>query len=206
MAEEREERGEGLDLLELRRYPERRAVTLVKIAQHCSIWPADSSPHRVVGIGRSWSWHSPTAQPAVAGYRRAVEDRENESADPAGIVTVEELEAITRRLRETAVVDEPVARDALRLVETIHFLRAALEDTLNDFELIGILHPRARERDVREVRAEALREAAQLVRDGAGADRLERIASEAEPEWVTLEQLAEDVGIDLDELRREDSE
>lgn len=133
-------------------------------------------------------------------------DRNSESTGQQPIIGAEELEEITQRLREASALDDPATRETLRLVETIQVLRAALKDALEDFELIGVLHPRIRERDIHQARFLALREAAQLIRDGAGADRLEQIASAAEAEWTTIEDVAEEIGIDLDALRSEDSQ
>lgn len=131
--------------------------------------------------------------------------RKSESAHPPSVVTAEELEEIIRRLGDAAV-DDPPAVDALRLVEHIHVLREALDQALKGVEIAWDTHPRIHDADILDARVEALREAAQLIRDGAGADRLEEIASAAEAEWASFEEVAAELGIDLDELRREDRE
>lgn len=94
--------------------------------------------------------------------------------------------------------EEVAPHDVPRLLQELERLRSELDEAL---ETLDALHGSrsSSELDLRQARAAALRDAALLIRDGYGADALERYANSLEAPLLTTEALAEDYGIDLEE-------
>ena len=74
----------------------------------------------------------------------------------------------------------------------------ALADELDDTRDALIVAERLERYGVQRARAQALREAAELVRAGASAEELDRFAADAEPVSHNVEELAAEFGIALE--------
>lgn len=94
--------------------------------------------------------------------------------------------------------EEVSPHDVPHLLQELERLRSELDNAL---EMLDALQGSRSsiDLDLRQARAAALRDAALLIRDGYGADALERYADSLETPLLTAEELAEDHGIDLEE-------
>ena len=121
----------------------------------------------------------------------AADLRRRETGDLTALV--DEIDGITARLAKQPRQHDP-QRLARRLLDIADALLGELDDTraaLTSADRIG-------RREAQQARADALRDAAELVRGGRGAEELDRLAADAEPNPPTpLDDLAAELGIEL---------